>query len=201
MENKSAFAEIIESSLNIFKAQTWQWDNIPKYANLVKIKDKNRIIFGLIHNIQTGSLDPNRTVVAYQKTHQELLRDQPQIFEFLQTTFSCITLGYLQDNKIIYQLAPEPPKIHAFVSLASDEEIKSFFSNEQYLHVLFCFSNLLFSMDELLLSLLKNLSDLNALSEENVVKFIETFSILTGNDYRRLKIFLQRAQNIIKIAQ
>ena len=199
MENKQAFGEVIESSLNIWRAQTWQWNNIPKYGNLVKTINHEKTIFSIIHNIQTGSIDKNRIVTPYQKTEEELKIEQPQIFEFLHTTFSCLTLGYIENNKTIYQLAPEPPKIHSFVYIANNEEIKNFFSNEQYLHVLFCFSNLIFSIDELLLSLLKNLSDLNVLKEENMIKFIETFSILTRNDYRRLKLFLQRAQTIIKI--
>lgn len=193
------FAEVIESSLNIWKAQTWKWDIFPSFGSLATIETKDRTIFGIVYNIQTGSLDQMRSVIAYQKTEEELLREQPQIFEFLHTTFSCLTLGYLQNKQILYQLAPEPPKIHAFVNLAQLEEVDLFFSNEQYLHLLFSSANQILLLDELLLSLLKRLSDSNILTEATLSKFIETFSLLTANDYRRLKLFLQRAQPIIKI--
>jgi hypothetical protein len=200
MTTQQPFAEVIESSLNIWRAQTWQWDNFPRFGSLITIETETRVVFGLVYFIQTGSLDPARSAYAYRKTEAELKRDQPQIFEFLQTTFSCLTIGYLEKGKLLYQLAPEPPKIHAFVCHATPEQITQFFSHEHYLHVLFEFSHQLFSLDELLLALLKNLSDSHALTQENLSKFIETFSLLTANDYRRLKLFLQRANTIIKLS-
>lgn len=193
------FAEVIESSLNIWSAQSWQWGDIPVFGSLTTIETPERTLFGLVYHIQTGSQDPSRTVIAYQKTEAELKKEQPQIFEFLRTTFSCLSLGYRQDSTVLYQIAPEPPKIHTFVRRATHEEIDQFFSNEQYLHLLFCFSNQLFSLDELLLALLKQLSDLKVLTKQRLDQFIETFSLLTANDYRRLKLFLQRAQPILKI--
>ncbi|MBA3954049.1 hypothetical protein H0X48_01900 [Candidatus Dependentiae bacterium] len=199
MNAQQPFAEVIESSLTIWRAQTWQWDNFPSFGSLVTLETETRVLFGLVYFIQTGSLDPSRTAYAYKKTEAELKRDQPQIFEFLHTTFSCLTIGYLEKDKLLYQLAPEPPKIHAFVCHANHQQIVQFFSHEHYLHILFEFSHHLFSLDELLLALLKNLSDNNALTQENLSKFIETFSLLTANDYRRLKLFLQRAHTIIKL--
>ncbi len=197
--NNKAFAEVIESSLTLWKSQAWQWDSFPQFGSLVCVKVNDYVVYGIIHQIQMGSQDPHRTVFAYKKTEQELQREQPQIFEFLQTTFECLILGYKNKNSIVYQLAPEPPKIHSFVYPASQEEIIEFFSNQQYLHILFNFSSYVFSLDELLLSLLKNLSKHNALNNDNIEKFIETFSLLTGNDYRRLKLFLQRATPLISL--
>jgi hypothetical protein len=192
-QNKQ-FAEIIESSLLGWLAQSWQWDTFPTFGSLVVIENKKRLLFGIVHQIQTGSMDPVRYPFAYQKTEEELLREQPQIFEFLKTTFSCLTLGYKQNHKIFYQLAPEPPKIHSFVALANKEYIQEFFAHNNYLHTLFGLSNQLFNLDELLLALLKNLHDQNILSEDSLQSFIQTFSLLIGNDYRRLKLFLQRVE-------
>lgn len=196
----NAFAEIVESSLSIWKAQSWMWDVTPTFGSLVTIVTQERTLFGLVYSIQTGPSDPTRTVMAYGKTEQELLLEQPQIFEFLQTNFSCLSLGYKQNNKLFYQLAPEPPKIHAFVTPATAEQLDQFFSNDHYLHLLFSFSSQIFSLDELLLALIKQLSDLKILKRDRLESFIETFSLLTANDYRRLKLFLQRAQPIINIS-
>lgn len=198
MQNQ-AFAEVIESSLTFFKAQTWKWDNNPQFGSLVKIESKERSIFAIVHNIQIGPIDSHRTVITYKKTEEELKLEQPHIFEFLKTSFECLILGYFQDNKFLYQLAPEPPKIHAFVYQTTKEEIAQFFSSEQYLHILFNFSSKIFALDELLLALLKNLSDQKILNQKKLKFFIETYSLLTANDYRRLKLFLQRATPIIKL--
>ena len=127
-------------------------------------------------------------------TEEELKKEQPQIFSFLKTTFSCITLGFQEKGSLHYMLAPEPPKIHALIRPADDEEFRCFFATEQYLHVLFAASATVFNLDELLLALLQRQALLHALSPGKLQAFLDTYSLLTGNDYRRLKLFLQRVQ-------
>lgn len=188
------FAEIIESSLTGWLAQTWQWDDFPTFGSLVTVKGKKRILFGIVHQIQTGSMDPVRYPFAYQKTEEELLAEQPQIFEFLKTTFSCLILGYKEQSSIMYQFAPEPPKIHAFIEPIADDIYKEFFYSHRYLHVLFGLSHQLANLDELLLAILKHLHDYNLLTQEKIEHFIDAYLLLNGNDYRRLKLFLQRTQ-------
>ena len=189
---KKPFAEIIESTLDSWMAQSWEWDTFPAYGSIVIVEQKKRLLYGVVHSVQTGSMDPNRYPFAYQKTEEELLKEQPQIFEFLKTTFSCITLGYKEKSIISYHKAPEPPKIHAFIRGATKEELQEFFADERYLHTLFSSGHAVQNIDELLLALLKQLQDINLLSDRKINKFIEHFSLLTGNDYRRLKLFMQR---------
>lgn len=193
----TACAEIIESSLPGWTAQSWQWDSYPPFGALVTICEDDMIIFGLVYHIQTGSTNPLYTPVARKQTENELRRDQPHIFHFLQTTLHCLTLGYKYRDALMYQYAPRPPKIHAHVIPALKEDYSLFFSSEQYLHVLFNASPTIGNLDELLLALLKNRGNNHALSPEHITTFMKTFSLLTGNDYRRLKLFLQRAHPII----
>jgi len=193
------FAEVIESSLHGFIAQSWQWDTFPSFGSIITVESNGRIIFGIVHEIKTGSLDPVRSPFAYQKTHEELQKEQPQIFEFLKTTFSCLTLGYQENDRIYYLLAPEPVKIHSFVGPATNEQCMKLFSSEKYLHLLFGQANQIFNLDELLLATLNYQAKLGILTSDLLNSFIETFSLLTGNDYRRLKLFLQRAEQGILI--
>jgi hypothetical protein len=193
----NAFAEVIESSLHSFLAQSWKWDQFPSFGSLVTIETKQRIVFGIVHEVKTGSMDSMRYPFPYQKTEEELLLEQPQIFEFLKTTFSCLTIGYKQNSKIFYVLAPEPSKIHAFVTPASKTLCAQFFESDIYLHLLFGMSNQILHLDELLLATLKHQVDLGILNKERFTRLIETFSLLTGNDYRRLKLFLQRAGPLV----
>jgi len=198
MENNVHFAEIIESSLHEWKAQCWEWNKFPTFGSLVTIKTSQRTIFGIVHQIQMGSMDPNRHPFPYKKTEKELMQEQPQIFEFLKTTFSCITLGYKQQGKIFYLLSPNPPKIHAFVSQADTEESREFFAGEKYLHLLFGLSGQVFNIEELLLAMINQQIKLNVFSEGKITKFIDTFNLLTGNDYRKLKLFLQRMEPLLR---
>lgn len=95
-------------------------------------------------------------------------------------------------------MAPIPPKIHAFVSAPDQMLLKRFFSQEHYLHTLFTHEDHIVSLDDLLLALLEQLIDSNTLTIEHMKRFMHTFSLLTANDYRRLKLFLQRAQPLLE---
>ena len=199
MNQEKYFAEVIESSLIGWVAQSWQWDTFPNFGSFVAIEGKKRTIFGIVHQVQTGSMDPVRYPFPYQKTEEELLKEQPQIFEFLKTTFSCITIGYQEKKSISYLIAPEPPKIHAFVMHPDNEITKNFFTSTRYLHLLFLHSASIFNIDELMLALLKHHKTLNILTQEKITSFMQTYSLLIGNDYRRIKLFLQRAEYMIDV--
>ncbi len=190
---KKAFAEVIESSLQGWTAQSWQWNTIPEFGSLVAITTKNRTLFGVIYQSKTGSIDSNHYPFAYKKTEEELLLEQPHIFDFLQTTFSCILVGFNENGKMIYRTAPEPAPIHGFIIKALAEDERLFFKSEHYLHLLFGASDYC-NIDELLLALLHYMKRNDMVNEHSLSLFLDTFSILIGNDYKRLKLFLQRAQ-------
>lgn len=194
---KTAFAEVVESELHSFLGQSWQWDTFPPFGSIVCIHGSKRLLFGMVHQIKTGSMDPTRYPFTYQKTEQELRDEQPQIFEFLKTSFSCLIVGYQENGTISHTLPPQPPKIHAFIEPMSIELSKQFFSSSRYLDILFGLSSQIFNLDELLLATLKHQVALKILSEKRINDFVQSFSLLTGNDYRRLKLFLQRVEPII----
>ncbi len=196
MNTSKPFAEIIESSLQTFTGQCWQWNKTPQFGSLVIVENGLTPIYGLVYQIQTGSMEPGRYPFPYQKTHEELMAEQPQIFEFLKTSFFCLALGYEQKSKIHYLMPPEPPKIHSFLTIASSEQYRLFFAQNSYLPLIFGYSGPI-NIDELLLALLKGQNEQKILKNEDLTDFIHTYSILTGGDYRRLKLFLSRTENIL----
>jgi len=195
--NNQFFAEVIEGNLSSWIGQSWKWNEIPEFGSLVITKNNHITLYGIVCNIQTGSNDPARKPMAYQKTEEELLRDQPQIFEFLQTKFTCIAVGYEQNNSIFYHIPSQPAKIHSFISKANDEEYKKFFSSNQFLNILFSQQSQILNLDELLLATIKNLHEKKCLNKTNLHDFVETFSVLSKNDYQKLKIFLYRMQSVM----
>ncbi len=193
---KEFFAEIIESSLEGFLAQCWEWNFFPSFGSLVQVENKDEVTLGVVTQIQTGSMDPMRYPFPYQKTEDELLNEQPQIFEFLKTTFRVQIVGYLQKDKFYYLLPSKPCKIHAFVKNAKQTTSINFFSKADFLHLLFAFSSQITNLDELLLAVLKQINTQKQLTSQKLDSFCQTFSLLTGNDYRRLKLFLKRVENL-----
>jgi hypothetical protein len=77
-----------------------------------------------------------------------------------------------------------------------NEVVANFFKEPFYLHILFKFLNQNPSFDELLLAILNKLSSQNILTQQMLDDFYQTLSLLTGNDYRRLKLFLKRVERI-----
>ncbi len=194
------FAEIIESSLDIFTAQSWKWNSFPSFGSLVEIEHNHNIILGIVTQVQTGSMDPMRYPFPYQKTENELLKEQPQIFEFLKTFFKVQIVGYYKkenSSKIFYTIPPIPCKIHTFVKTSSKNTNNMFFQKSEYLNLVFSNSNNIFNLDELCIAILNNLSQQKLLNSKKIDEFCKSFALLTGNDYRRLKIFLKRIENII----
>lgn len=198
LSGNKPFAEIIESSLSHWIAQSWQWDVLPFFGSLITVSHREITQVAIVNAIHTGSSDPSRSPLPYQKTEEELRQEQPQIFAFLKTTFTCIPLGYFDKGRVRYQLPPQPPNIHTFVQPASSELSKQFLAHPYYLHVLFGLASQILYMDELLLALLEQQASTGILTPERVTTMVETISLLSGNDYRRLKLFLQRAQPIIQ---
>lgn len=199
LQGKQAFAEIIESSLDGYLAQSWEWNFFPRFGSLVQVEDDNQLVLGVVVQIQTGSMDPMRYPFPFQKTEEELRAEQPQIFEFLKTTFRVQVLGYHNEitKKIYYQLAQKPCRIHAFVQECSPELFAQFFNNTLFLNLLFAFQNNITNLDELLLAILVQLHEMDLLNRDQVHTFCQQFSLLSGNDYRRLKLFLKRVEQIV----
>lgn len=195
--HNNAFAEVIESSLQGFLAQSWQWNQFPTFGSLVTIDTGKRTLCGIIHQVSTGSMDPVRYPFPYQKTEVELMAEQPQIFEFLKTTFQALIIGYQEKGIFYYTASPEPAKIHAFVAPMSIDAAKQFLYQHHYLHLLFGLQQQLCNIDELLLALIKYQKELGIIHHDAMRSFASRFCLLTGNDYRRLKIFLQRIQPLI----
>lgn len=196
------FAEVVESSLQGFKAQSWEWNQAPQFGSLmvakVAVGSSERSIYGIVHHIETGSIDSSRSPFLYKKTIEELQAEQPQIFEFLKTSFSICTLGFKEHGKLQYQFAPTPPPIHAFVAEVDDATYREFFSTDAFLPILFNASDQLYNLDELLLALFRVLSSKKLLTAHLLQQMMETISLLNGNDYRRMKLFLHRAHGIIQ---
>lgn len=194
------FAEVIESHLDHYTAQCWQWDNFPSFGNLVCVEEEGRTVLGVVTTIATGSMDPTRTPYPYQKTEAELRAEQPQIFEFLRTIFTVTIVGYrthTSTNKLYYRLPPTPRKVHAFVGNADAVLAAQFFAQPDYLHLLFACTNTLANVDELLLAIMHRHHANGHLEQAHIDAFCNTFALLTGNDYRRLKLFLKRIETAI----
>ncbi len=197
-QQRTAFAEVIESSITHATGLSWEWANLPTLCALIKIIQAPYTLFGCITNIKTGSNDPLRQAFAYQKTEAELLQEQPQIFSFLQTTFTIQILGYSkEDTPLSYLLPPQPAKLHGFITYATTDEYHQFFSNPEFLNLFFLQNDAGIDQDELLLALLRNLRDTIGIDPAFIQALCLYRSSMHTADYKNIKRFMQRLQQLL----
>src|SRR3990167_4347653 len=182
--------EVIHSTISQWTTQAWQYDCYPEYGSIICLQSDQIQIFGVVYYIKTGSDDPVRQVFAFQKSQAELQQEQPQIFACLKTTFSAAPLLYLQDQHLIYAMPPRPPKLHSFVRLATQVELVDLLANFGCVQVLFSQYTKIEYFEELLLAFLRYLEQHYLVSRSLLIQISEQLSLVTANDYRRLKMFM-----------
>ncbi|MCL5436814.1 MAG: hypothetical protein M1549_02995 [Candidatus Dependentiae bacterium] len=201
--NSSNFSEVIESSLSGWTAQCWDPAQSAAVGTLVVVSVAiasvaSERLFGIVHEIVRDSSDPTRMPYAYQKTEEELQRDQPQIFSFLRTTCRCIGTGFsTADGTISYNRAAQPPKIHAFVRVADAVEADAFFARADYLDLL---AGALPqpTLDELLLAILREQREQFLPQNPALLTFLAHYAQLINHDYARLRRFTRRVEMVMK---
>lgn len=191
---KGEFAEVIESSLQSYRCQSWSQDLIPEFGSLVLTCNSN--IWGLVYEVQTAPNDPIRQPQALRLTDEELQKQHPQIYNFIQTTFSAIVVGH-GSNPIFYHLSPFAAKLHSFIKKASVDEEKSFFKDCAYLDMIFENSQNIANLNELLLAIINRYSKLGLLNNQFISEFINNLTHLYGNDFVKLNLLLKRMDNLL----
>lgn len=192
------FAEILDSNIISFTAQCWEWNTPIEFGALITTTTNNRKIFGIVYDIATTPFDANRQPVTYQMTQEQLLQHQPQIFEFLSTKFSCVAIGYSEEhNNMIYNVPPQPTKMHEFVIYGTKQDYIECFEHAQFLYLLHN-ANLPCNLQELLLAIIKQQINNQVLTKKRLNGLIESFFMLNKNNYLQTKMFLSRLQQLLK---
>lgn len=180
--------EVLTSSLRECKAIAWDIRIYPPFGSLVTIENGQHTIFALVYHIETGPIDSIRMPTAFKMTEAQLIEQHPEIFPYICTHIHCVHVGYLQDGNPLYQVPPRPPMMHALMYQATVVQQELFFARSDYLHTLFGLLAQQAILDELLLAIVHQQQPVQEALEE----LLQTYCVLTNNDYKRLKMFLQR---------
>lgn len=190
-----SFAEIVEANIFCWKAVCWQWNGLPDYGSIVVIEQAGYNCFAIVSALETGSRDPGRVPFAYQKSLDELAKEQPQIFQLLQSSFELIPLGYQIEQNVFHVLPPRPPLIHSFVRTANLDELLCFFKDFGFLDLIFSSDSKY--IDELLVCFVRFVSSLNIIDQVFLENLFQKISSVVGADYRKFSLIAQRAEKFI----
>lgn len=195
--SKSAFGEVTESAITEFQITCWPERERIKLGTLVVSQSEPYPIVGIVYNITTTPDDSVRRPFAFQMSRQELKEQHPEVFAFTFTRLACATIGYLKEGRFQQVLPPLPAELHDHVEVAPTGILHAFFSSPNFVQALFHQQALQPLLDEFLLSLLVAMHH-EGLLEPILDQIIEQYSLLIGNDYRRLKLFVGRLQTQLR---
>jgi hypothetical protein len=198
-EKTTSFAEVIESSLSTVSAICWDENNLPPFGSIVKISYAAVESYGIITNIITASADSSRTPYAFKQSLEELHRNQPQIFAFIQTTCT-IALTWHSEHKNTFLSSlpvPHPAPLHAWVACAPTQMSAQALTNSVLLEAITEKLDPAL-VDDCLIAIATKAAQNNMITHDELIGFIEKYSQEINNDLRRAKRFLQHMERILK---
>ena len=139
MADQQKVGEVIEACTRDYIAQCYELYQSPALGSLVKSRDGDCDIYGVVYNVVTGGLEPGRRAIARGKdeeNEENIYNESPQLLKLLKSEFSVLLVGYRKGEKINQCLPPRPAHIHAFVHICTPEEVKQFSRSFDFLNIL-----------------------------------------------------------------
>lgn len=183
--------EIIESSTSQFTSESRELNGAPPFGSFVKTRGALPV-YGLVFNVCTHSIEPNRRATAYGLTEQQLREEQPQIFELLKTEFEAVIIGYGDDKGPQQVLPPQPPGIHSFVFPCSESEVKALTNSGDFLRSILCGNGNRLPADDLIIASVRNAWAARAFDMPYLVSIGKDLCRLIRDDYDRLSSIMRR---------
>jgi hypothetical protein len=208
MTEQQRVGEVIEACSTDFTAQCYELYQSPALGSLVKTRFEVRSeeaqdawLYGIVYQAQTASGEPGRRPIARGKNEQnedEIYRASPQLMKLLKSDFSVVVVGYKAGEQIYQYLPPRPARIHGFVNLCSDEEIKQFSRSFDFINLLLK-TRLEITIEELVGAALRRMAQVYG-SEKHafLVSAGKELAALLSADYVQLKAILKGLKNAAK---
>ena len=194
MTETEKIGEVLEAATIGFTAQCYKLHQPPSLGSLVKTRDGDIELYGLVYNAATTGLDPGRRPLARGKDEADeegVFRTSPQLLKLLKSEFSVIVVGHRQDDGICHYLPPRPARIHGFVYPCSEDEIRDFSSSLNFLNIIVG-SSLPLPTEELIAAALRQMSRKAEDGRAFLVNAGKELATRLFGDYGRLKSILER---------
>ncbi|MFQ3630728.1 HAS-barrel domain-containing protein [Roseiflexus sp.] len=192
-------AEVIEATSTEFTAAAYELLQAPPLGALVRAqaRDERGGVYGLVYDIRTGSRDAGGRAVVRGRTYAgrevydaDIYHEHPDLAEVLQTEFSAVIVGFVDDGRICQFLPPQPPPVHYSVYECDIEEVQRFNQATDYFRTVLFMPHI--PGDETLAAALRLAA--RAASDERafLVRAGREIAALLHDDYDRLMAILRR---------
>jgi len=193
-EEMQRVGEVTEAATTGFTAQCYQLYELPPLGSLVKTKEGETQIYAVVGNASTAGIEPGRRPIARGRdteNEESLYQDNPQLEKLLKSEFFALVVGHKENSGINHHLPPRPARIHGFVYLCPDEEVKEFSQSFGFLNMLLN-TTLPVPRDELIAACLRRMSKVQDDESAFLVAAGKQLAGLLGGDYNQLKAILER---------
>ncbi|MBM2831168.1 MAG: hypothetical protein HW414_220 [Dehalococcoidia bacterium] len=189
----SRVGEVVEASTASFVAQCYELHQPPPLGSLVRTRAGSIMIYGIVFNARTGSIEPGRRPIARGQEEEEeadIFKSNPQLTKLLRTDFEAVVVGY-RDELLHQYLPPAPGHIHSFVHLCEKKEVEEFSGRLDFLDIILG-SKILLGVDELVGASLRYASGAHADPRAFLVEAGRALASSLGGDLHRLNSLLKR---------
>ncbi len=186
--------EVIEASTTDFVAQCYELYELPPLGSLVKTKEQEVELFGVVYRATTTSFEPGRRPIARGKdeaSEEALYQANPQLLKLLRSEFGALVVGHSVDGKPHHYLAPRPARIHGFVYQCLPEETRAFSQAFGFLNILVN-THLPIATDEIIAAALRQMSRVHENPNDFLVSAGKELAVLLSGNYSQLKAILGR---------
>jgi hypothetical protein len=191
--------EVIEASTTRFTAGAYELLAAPPFGALIRAQSRveGLAIYGLVYEIRTGSKEPGGRAIVRGRTYTgrdlydaEIYHEHPDLAEVLQTEFSAITVGFIEDGRVYQYLPPHPPPVHYSVYQCDPAEVACFSQSCDFFRGVLFASNI--PSDELLAALIRAAARARGDDRAYLVHAGREVASLLKDDYDRLTALLRR---------
>jgi hypothetical protein len=198
---RERIGEVIESSTTGFTAGAYELLAGPPFGALVRAQARTEgmAVYGLVYDIRTGSKEPGGRAMVRGRTYEgrelfdaEIYHEHPDLAEVLQTEFSAITVGFVEQGRSHHYLPPHPPPVHYSVYECDGPELAAFTSQTDFFRTLLFASHI--PSDELLAAVIRAAARARPGDDARafLVQAGREVASLLKDDYDRLNAILRR---------
>jgi len=184
--------EVILTSTTEFVGQCRRNGQPPAHGAFIRVGREKRCV-GVVYNVETTSIDPNRRPMALEIPEEEIPKAYPQLAGLLRSQFHAVAVGEYDRNAFRFGLPETPPALHARIELCDESEIREIGRDYGFLRLLYNSGKP--SPEELLLSACRKIIDAHGGKREEAVRLGKAISELFRDEYDTLRRLLARLES------
>ena len=150
--------EVVEATTTGFITQCYRLYESPPLGSLVRGGDTSAV-YGIVYEVATRSMDPARHPIPRgrgEDSEEAVYLNNPQLNRLLITEFRSVVVGFRSDEGVRQRLAPLPLRIHSFVHVCDDDEVRAFSASLDFLPLMLAAPTT--AQDEVIASFLRQAS-------------------------------------------